>query len=103
MIADSQSAATQPLLTPDDQTLAALWDATPDTLPPTERWQLVERAAVVLARNGQRDMIGRVLLGLLALGLVLTVAYALLSIAALAWAAAAVYALAVAAWAWVRR
>lgn len=103
MIADQSKTATTPLLDAADRTLAALWDATPDTLPLLERWRLVERAAVVLSRDSQRDTAGRVLLGLLALGLVLTVAYALLSIAALAWFAAAVYALAIVAWAWVRR
>jgi hypothetical protein len=103
MIADQSKTATTPLLDAAERTLGALWDATPDTLPLLERWRLVERAAVVLERDGQHDTAGRVLLGLLALGLVLTVAYALLSIAALAWFAAAVYALAVAAWAWVRR
>lgn len=103
MIADSETSVTQPLLSAEDRTLGALWDATPETLPPVERWQLVDRAAVVLARDGQREQIGRVLLGALVVGLALTVAYALLSIAALAWAAAAVYAVAVGAWAWVRR
>lgn len=103
MIADQSKTATTPLLDATDRTLGWLWDATPEALPPVERWQLVERAVMVLSRDGQRDTAGRVLLGLLALGLVLTVAYALLSIAALAWFAAAVYALAVAAWAWVRR
>lgn len=102
MIADSETSTTS-LLDAADHTLAALWDATPDTLQPTDRWRLVERAAVVLARDHERDTAGRVLLGLLALGLVLTVAYALLTIAALAWAAAGVYALAVVAWAWVQR
>jgi hypothetical protein len=102
MIADSETSTT-PLLGAAERTLAALWDATPDTLPLLERWRLVERAAVVLAQSAQRDTAGRVLLGLLAFGLVLTVAYALLTIAALAWAAAGVYALAVVAWAWVQR
>ncbi len=101
MIADSETSTTS-LLDAADRMLAALWDATPDTLQPTDRWRLVERAAVVLSRDGQRDTAGRVLLSLLAVGLLLTIAYALLSIALLAWSAAGVYALAVAAWAWVR-
>ncbi len=103
MIAEDSKTTTTPLMDAAERTLGALWDATPDTLALLERWRLVERAAVVLARDHERDTASRALLGLLAVGLLLTIAYALLSIAALAWAAAGVYVLAVAAWAWVCR
>lgn len=81
-----------------------VWAHIPTDLPSEKALRVATRAFALLATSSDTNKVaGRVLLGLLGLGLMLTAAYALLSIAALAWAAAAVYALAVAAWAWVRR
>ncbi len=77
-------------------------EAIPIALDLDTRLDVERRAWHILDRQLADEARGRVLLGLLAAGLLLTVAYALLSIALLAWSAAGVYALAVVAWAWVR-
>lgn len=78
-------------------------EAIPIDLDLNTRLDVERRAWLILDRQLADEARGRLLLGLLAAGLLLTIAYALLSIAALAWAAAGLYVLAVAAWAWVQR
>lgn len=82
---------------------ARVYNAVPSHVDLDTRARIERRAWLILDRQLADEARGRALLGLLAAGLLLTIAYALLSIAALAWAAAGVYVLAVAAWAWVQR
>ncbi len=80
-----------------------VWAYIPTDLSGEQALRVAARTFALLATPSDTEARGRLLLGVLAAALLLTIAYALLTIAALAWAAAGVYVLAVAAWAWVQR